>query len=437
MVTVQKSVKNIEGIRWNISLLAFLISLICLSPAFAEKIGEPDTVGRYVYWDDGISLTGPAHHVDLKIGGKINYDLGFINADDELQEDFPDFDGFHNDFRRLNVSFFGDAWDMVEFKLEIDFANVKDIKDQWIRFTKGTILPHFTFGHIKEPFSLDMLTSSNYLTFMEPTLPTKAFTPYRNFGITAHGAWKEEKVTWAGGVFLNTGSYSDVGDASDELSDANGYDLAGRITGLPIFRNEGRDMVHLGLSYLYRIRNDDVDDPTTEFRTRPESRLTDDRLVDTSLISDRGQHLISLEAAWMSGPVSIQGEYFHDLVDSESTLNFNGWYIQGSWFLTGEAREYRTSAGVFAGISPQKEFCLGESGWGALELAIRFSTVDLNDKYIRGGEEQNVTVGVNWYLRRKVRFMINYVNAHVEDRVDPFIDNGRADIIMSRFQINF
>ena len=429
--------KNIESLRWCISLLAFLISLISLSAALAEEIGEPDTIGSYIYWDDGISLTGPEHHFDLKIGGKINYDLGFINADDELQEAFPDFDGFYDDFRRLNVSFFGDAWDMVEFKLEIDFANVKDIKDQWIRFTKGSILPHFTFGHMKEPFSLDMLTSSTYLTFMEPTLPTKAFTPYRNFGTTANGVWKEEKVTWAGGIFLNTGSYSDVGDASDEISNANGFDLSGRITGLPVYRNEGRELVHLGLSYLHRFRNDDDGDPTTEFRTRPESRLTDDRLVDTSLISDQGQNLVSLEAAWMNGPLSIQGEYFYDRVDSESTLNFSGWYLQGSWFLTGESKKYQTSAGVFAGVSPQKEFRLGKNGWGALEMALRFSKVDLNDKYVRGGEERNITVGLNWYLRRKVRIMINYININVEDRADPFIENGRADIILSRFQINF
>jgi phosphate-selective porin OprO/OprP len=195
--------------------------------------------------------------------------------------------------------------------------------------------------------------------------------------------------------------------------------------------------VHLGLSYLHRFRNDDEGDPTTEFRTRPESRLTDDRLVDTSLISDQGQNLVSLEVAWMNGPLSIQGEYFHDRVDSESTLNFCGWYLQGSWFLTGESKKHQTSAGVFAGISPQKEFRLGENGWGALELALRFSKVDLNDKYVRGGEERNITVGLNWYLRRKVRIMINYIYTYVEDRADPFINNGRADLIMSRFQINF
>ena len=428
---------KIGAIRLIIGLIPFLISLACLTSAFAAKQDESNTVGSYIYWDDGISLTGPASHVDLKIGGKINYDLGNINADEELQAAFPDFDGFHNDFRRLSVSLFGHAWDLLEFKFEVDFANVKDIKDQWLRFTKGTILPHFTFGYMKEPFSLEMLTSSTYLTFMEDTLPTKSFAPFRNFGVTAAGSWQEKRMTWAGGFFLDTGSYSSIGDSQDQISNANGYNLTGRITGLPIYRDEGRKLVHLGLSYLYRFRNDAKDDPTAQDRSRPESRLTDDRLVDTSKFYDQGQSLVSLETAWMNGPLSIQGEYFHNFVNSHSSLDFNGWYLQGSWILTGENRKYQPEGGIFAGVSPDKEFRLGEGGWGALELALRLSRVDLNDKFIEGGKERNFTVGLNWYLRRKIRFMVNYVHVKVEDRAEPYIDNGRTDIIMSRFQVNF
>lgn len=428
---------KIGAIRLIIGLIPFLIILAFLTSAFAAKQDESNTVGSYIYWDDGISLTGPASHVDLKIGGKINYDLGNINADEELQAAFPDFDGFHNDFRRLSVSLFGHAWDMLEFKFEVDFANVKDIKDQWLRFTKGTILPHFTFGYMKEPFSLEMLTSSTCLTFMEDTLPTKSFAPFRNFGVTAAGSWQEKRMTWAGGFFLDSGSYSSIGDSQNQISNANGYDLTGRITGLPIYRDEGRELIHLGLSYLHRFRNDAEDDPTAQDRTRPESRLTDDRLVDTSIFYDQGQSLVSLETAWMNGPLSIQGEYFQNFVNSHSSLDFNGWYLQGSWILTGENRKYQTEGGIFAGVSPEKEFRLGEGGWGALELALRLSRVDLNDKFIEGGKERNFTAGLNWYLRRKIRFMVNYIHVKIEDRADPYIDNGRADIIMSRFQVNF
>jgi phosphate-selective porin OprO/OprP len=194
-----------------------------------------------------------------------------------------------------------------------------------------------------------------------------------------------------------------IEDSHDQISNANGYDLTGRITGLPVYRDEGRELVHLGLSYLHRFRNDAEDDPTAQDRTRPELRLMDE---------------------W-------------PFVNSHSSLGFSGWYLQGSWILTGENRKYHTAGGIFAGVSPEKEFRLGEGGWGALELALRLSRVDLNDKYIEGGKERNFTAGLNCYLRRKIRFMVNYIHVKVEDRADPDIDNGRADIIMTRFQVNF
>jgi phosphate-selective porin OprO/OprP len=423
--------------HYGVALIVTLVSMAGTAPAFAVNENKLPPVGSYIYWDDGISLTGPASHVDLHVGGKMNYDLGKINADVELQAAFPGFDGFHNDFRHLSVSLLGHAWNMLEFKVEVDFANVRDVKDEWIRFTKGSILPHFTFGHMKEPFSLDMLTSSTYLPFMEFALPTRAFSPFRNFGVTANGTWNEEKMTWAAGLFHDTDSYSDAGDAEDQISNANGFDLVGRLTGLPIYGDNGRELVHLGLSYLHRFRNDSINDPTAQDRTRPESHLTDDRLVDTAILYDQGQDLISLEAAWKNGPISLQGEYFHNIVNSYSNLQFNGWYAQGSWVVTGESRKYLTGGGIFTGIVPENEFRFGTTGWGAVELVLRLSRVDLNDKFIYGGKERNFSAGVNWYLRKKIRLMTNYIHVTVEDRAEPPIKSGRAVIIMSRLQVNF
>lgn len=406
----------------------------------AEALSEGDgrsAIGRGIYWEDGIQLTAPGKKFSLHIGGKLNYDFGEISADDELQEVFPGLDGFHSGFRRLRVSLLGEWEKVFEFKVEVDVDELGDIKDNWIRFLRGPILPHFTFGHMKEPFSLDMLTGGNFTTLMEFSLPTRTFGPFRNIGTAASGTWKGERLTWAAGFFVNTGSFNEIGSATDKISEANGYNLTARLTGLPIFDEKKEKLLHLGLSYSHRFRDPDAEDPDIQLRTRPESRLTDDRLVDTGRFNGDDGDVLALEAAFRQGPFSLQGEYFHLFQDFGETLEFRGWYLLGSWVVTGERRIYKAPAGVFTGLRPKKSFNPGKGGWGALELALRYSFVDLSDGVIRGGEERNFSAGINWYLARRHRVMVNYIRAKVENRAEPPVDDGEADILMCRFQVAF
>jgi phosphate-selective porin OprO/OprP len=312
--------KRVAGIMLAGTL--FLAPAAALSGAPAPEESR-NTVGSYIYWDEGILLTGPGQKFSLKIGGRIHYGL--------------------------RLAFLGQWKEVFEFKTEIDLDDLGDIKDNWIRFLKGPVLPYLTFGHLKEPFSLDMLTGGNTTTMMEFSLPTRAFGPFRNIGVTGHGTFREERMTWAAGFFINTGSFTDIGQASDRISEANGFNLTGRLTWLPVHDEEERRLVHLGLSYSHRFRDADFGEPDIELRTRPESRLTDDRLVETGLFSGDDGDIISLEAAMARGPFSLQGEYFHFFQDVGETIEFNGWYLLGSWVVTGEGRGYNTSGGVFSG----------------------------------------------------------------------------------------
>lgn len=328
---------------------------------------------------------------------------------------------------------------LVELKIEVDFSNVEEIQDDWIRFPAVPVLRRFTFGHIREPFSLSMLTSGGSTTFMERPLAVNAFGPSRNIGVRGDWAMAGERVTASAGLFLNTGSFSDDGEAKDRVENANGANVTARVTGLAWYREEGQELLHLGLSGSRRFRDEEDADPSSQFRARPESRLTDDRLVDTGRMRIERQDLVAFEAAGAHGPLSFQGEYFHTRADSSTagTLAFRGWYALASWVITGEGKAYDRSKGVFAGVKPSHPFDLRERRWGAVELAVRYSTLDLNDGAVRGGDERNVTVGLNWYLRPKVRVMVNYVHVRVEDRAVPPIDSGRADILTARFQVNF
>ena len=52
-----------------------------------------------------------------------------------------------------------------------------------------------------------------------------------------------------------------------------------------------------------------------------------------------------------------------------------------------------------------------------------------------GGEEKNMTIGVNWYVNRNVRVSANYVDAKAEPSRLGVTDNPSA--VMGRLQIAF
>jgi len=68
-------------------------------------------------------------------------------------------------------------------------------------------------------------------------------------------------------------------------------------------------------------------------------------------------------------------------------------------------------------------------------LAARYSTVDLSDSDIKGGEEQNFTAGLNWYLNPNTRLMFNYVYADLEKRAD--VKDDDINVFQARFQVDF
>ena len=112
-----------------------------------------------------------------------------------------------------------------------------------------------------------------------------------------------------------------MGEARDAVSQSNGYNLTARITGLPLYEEQGRRLLHLGLSYSHLSRGDIGSDPEVELRPRPETFLTNDRLVSTGTFDPDSVDLINPEMAVVAGPLSLQGEYFLDINHAPSLGN--------------------------------------------------------------------------------------------------------------------
>lgn len=215
--------------------------------------------------------------------------------------------------------------------------------------------------------------------------------------------------------------------------------LIGRVTYLPI---KGQDyLVHVGANANI-IVNPATTGPDVgpagaaspvRLRERPEMRVDGTRLVDTGNIDSDGAQAYGLEFGAQLKALTLQAEYFWIDVDRRNSAladpSFGGWYVQGAWTLTGQARRYNAANGGFDVPRVEKPFSLKQRTWGIWELAARYSDLDLDyhagadgtaptANSVRGGEQQIFTIGLNWYPNNNVRFLADYQRVEV-DRLSP------------------
>ncbi|HAE40604.1 MAG TPA: hypothetical protein DCG57_18515 [Candidatus Riflebacteria bacterium] len=370
-----------------------------------------------VYWNDSLRMKSTDGDIELRVGGRFHNDWEWVSESQKTRDKLgkqPD----GTKFRRARFYFSGRAYNDLEFMLQLDFSSGNvDFKNAYLGINR-LIRPKILVGQFEEPFSLNELSSSNGLSFLERALPA-AFVPSRNVGMMLADVSNDQKLTWSAGMFKEC---DDVGLAMAD----GGANATARLTWTPIYENSGKTLLHLGSAYTHKgLVNNEY-----RVRQRPETSTTDP-FVDTGVIAAKSASSMGLEAAWVNGPLSMQGEFIDTSVDGykeQQDLDFEGYYVQCSYWLTGEYRPYNRSRGSFEYVKPQRNF-IGKSG-GAWELAARYSRLNLSDHNINGGELTNRTLGVNWHLNPNARIMWGYVIA--DER-----DIGRTDIIQFRSQFFF
>ncbi len=373
------------------------------------------------YWDGRLRMKSDDGRFNVQLRGRLHYDLVFWGREDSAISDSLGRLGDRTIFRRARLGTQGTLWGVLDYKAEWDFAGGDaSRKDLYMKYNDLGPLGSLTIGHVKEPFSLEELTSSNSVTFMERSLPTQ-FAPNHNLGFLLQDQIFDKRVTWALGVF----------DQDDDNSHGD-WAVTGRVTGTPLYLDDGNQLVHLGIAASRR--GSGSDDRMTRYRARPEIR-SNDRFVNTGWLPQSGStDMIGFEAAKKWGPASIQGEYIvaKPRLEGQSNPTFDGYYISASYVLTGESRGY---SGTFGGVKPRRN-AFEEGGIGAWEIAARYSNIDLDSNEVRGGKLNNITAGLNWYLNPSARMMINYVNTKVQ-RDDFDVSSARADAVTMRFQVSF
>jgi phosphate-selective porin OprO and OprP len=349
---------------------------------------------------------------EFKVRGRFNLDYAMHDEDN-----VPLDDGFL--FRRTRIGVEGTIDENWSGIIEYDFAeNGTNGQDIVLRRKLGG--GTMKFGNFKVPMGMEEVANTNHIAFVERSSANTALVDARRLG--AGYDYYDGALGFQGMVYGRALGADQPGN--DPLGIAARFIFAPRLDD---------HQLHLAASVAYE---DTRDFNTRRYRDRPEARVDGKRLIDTGNIADvDATTKLGLEIASQTGSFIAQSEYFGVSVDRATGADprFSGWYVQGSWILTGERRPYRN--GVFRGLIP------GGPEQGAWELSMRFGSVDLNDGGFAGGVQDTVTLGVNYYPNANVRFMLNYIMVDVRDSgaiVDGSpVGDDSPRILIGRVQYHF
>ncbi|MCS7047519.1 MAG: porin [Gemmataceae bacterium] len=392
-------------------------------------------------WNHGVWLETADKAFKGHFGGRVQFDTVWMDAPSHVIYGAGGIGRLDDGaaFRRARLEVDGTFYEVVDFFCEFDFVNTFNVDpslpvtrngaadipaptDLWAQVTHLPYLGVVRVGNQKPPIGLDHLTSSRFLPFLERSFLFDAFIGGLNNGFVPGIQlinWTEsERFTWAVGIFKNNQNVLgwNVGDGE--------WDVTGRVTWLPLYRDNGRCLIHLGLGYSHR----DVDESIYRLRARPLLRngpgVLHNALANVVIEADN-QDVICPEVALQWGQFSMQAEYcvnwfartrFPAGVEQGTTF-FHSAYVQVLYFLTpGDYVTYNTKLGsgpAFARVIPQRPFYWVRGpghnifSSGAWQIGARYSWIDLDNKTVQAGTLHDLTLGLNWYLNANIKFQWN------------------------------
>ncbi|MEO8670412.1 MAG: porin [Tahibacter sp.] len=342
----------------------------------------------------------------LEFGVRGNYQVESNRfSDDKLSNGNDRFEDLQT-WRRKEFYLYAKKNGVWEVASGYDFQARLWVDNYFKLYTKNA--GDFRFGQAKSAVGFDEgATGSGATTFIERALPVQAVNQGRRIGVD----WSYEKIP---GWLLYAGLLR-----GDLNGDNDGHTTVARAVFNPV-KSES-EVVHLGVAASAEQRDDEI----ARVRVRPEANLTPIRLIDSGNLSHTDRiDRVGLEGAWKSGPWSVQSEYLtlDARRDGLADYRADGFYVYGSWVLTGESRAYKS--GAFGNVKPAHDY-------GAVEVALRYSTLDLNDGTVHGGKEHDWTLGVNWYVGQHLKLQANYIRAFSDKgalALDPTIVDLRAQV---------
>lgn len=437
--------------------------------ALEAKVEQQGITARF---NEGIFFEDPRGNWSLKIGGRVQLDYRDFSHDGTVADTFS--------VRRARAGVDATLYKDYRIVVEGEFANgnatgttQQNVALTLGYFDVGWFAPYtrFRLGQFKPAFGYEQTLLDLYSDFMERGLTQNLLqtmnydrgvmaygSPYRGLYYAAtlgngvgtnleerQGSAQEVKADGKEFTFRGVANFAELFDVKDSILQLGGSFRSGTVANSPTG-------AYTAAAMQTEARG------ATFFTPAPFNAAGGN-------VSNISRRLRNAEALLAYGPVKLQGEYTE--AEYEGTrfapgapLGFNrkmdARYIAAMWLMTGEYYSdfYRDS--TVAKIKPRNRFGWGPgSGWGALELGLRYSTFDGSDfksanpvNTGRVGTTSPVTtstqkadaytVQLKWIPNVYTRFWLDWVRTNFDT---PIVVNGKAedheDAVMFRAQIDF
>lgn len=384
---------------------------------------------------NGFSMSSADNDFQLRLSGYVQVDGRFYLNDDQTAV---------NTFLLRRVRPILDVTMYKDYALRIqpDLANSPTIQDAYIEYRA---MPVFSLraGKYKVPFGLEWLQTDSEMFFAERGLPSQ-LVPNRDVGLQAFGNLASGTVAYAVGIFNGT-----VDGASTDLDVNDDKDGVARLFINP-FRPTGiGQLKDLGVGMAVTFGDEQgtkTSSSLPSFKTSGQQTFFSYKSSTNANGSAfaAGRHIrLGPQANYYVGPFGIFAEYVQSSQDvsdgkNEDTIDNKSWQVQAGWVLTGEKASYTD-------VKPRANFAPLQGNWGALELVGQYGELTIDNAAFSAFADPSTSakaaktwaVGLNWYLNRNVKFMLDYDQTSFDGGAAQGADRSDEKFLVCRAQLSF
>gem|GEM_PF-1127070 len=385
---------------------------------------------------------------------------------------------FHNSagLRDLRLGVTGSGYESFDYRAEFSYTaqtgNVT-LTDVWIGAQNIPLLGYLRVGHMRPETGQYFPMGSQNLTSMWYPSAGNAFGLGRRIGITSQHLFADDRIRLAFGVYQSEPTQ----DTRFIQRDNQGQTVNLRLSGTPVFEEDGKYLFHIGGHWAY-VGAAGASGPNNDNPIGRQSSASiapgqigpgNFNTLTTGTFANEYSNRGGLELAYQNNRFSVRSEYYvasfgahtgrtSAPIPSPNNRKMHGAYVELAYFLTDGYRIYNPSSGLFTGVKTNSNFRPLKSrdhyiidGIGAWQSFFQWSYTDMTDwrtevvttntagevtnRQQVGGHQNDFTAGLNWYWTPQLRWVFQYI--HSKQSVGTDYSKRSQDIFGTGFRVHF